>query len=168
MNALFQTIQNSQFAFWLSQDIYPVILTFHSVGLALLVGLLVVIDLRVLGLWRTLPIASLRAFMTVVWIGFYANFASGVLLFCISPEKFYYSTMFRFKLSFILVGLVLGAMLQKSLLRVGNEYATSVNPTARDRLLAFLSLACWVGAITSGRWLAYTTFADVGIGGVPN
>jgi len=168
MNALFETIQNSQFAFWLSQGAYPVILTFHSVGLALLVGLLVVIDLRVLGLAPGMPIASLRAFMKVVWIGFWANFASGVLLFCISPEKFYYSTMFRFKMSFIVVGLVLGAVLQRSLLRVGDEYATTLNPSTRHRLVAFLSLACWAAAITSGRWLAYTTFADVGIGGVPN
>lgn len=164
MHSLLLTLQNSSFAFWLSQDVYPIILTIHSVGLALLVGLLFVIDLRVLGLGRGMPIPSLRRFMRVVWIGFWANAASGTLLFCISPLKFFASTMFRFKLSFIFAGLVTAWLLNSSLLKVGDEYAASSNPTVRQRALAALSIACWVSAIFAGRWLAYTTFGDIGIG----
>lgn len=163
MESLLLAIQNSHFAYWLSQGAYPVVLTFHSIGLALLVGLLVIIDLRVLGIGRGLPISSLRGFMKVVWIGFMANVASGILLFCISPEKFFYSNMFRFKMLFIVLGLVFGALLNSSLLRIGDEYAVSANPTARQRAWALLSLACWAAAIFAGRWLAYVTFGDIGI-----
>lgn len=163
MESILLPIQNSHFAYWLSQDVYPAVLTIHSIGLALLVGLLVIIDLRVLGIGRELPIASLRGFMRVVWIGFVANLASGILLFCISPEKFFYSNVFRFKILFIVMGLVLGALLNSSLLRIGDGYTASANPTARQRTLAFLSLACWVAAIFLGRWLAYVTFGDIGI-----
>lgn len=165
MHSVLLTLQDSSFAFWLSQGPYPVILTIHSVGLALLVGLLFVIDLRVLGLGRGMPIASLRRYMKVVWIGFAANAVSGTLLFCISPLKFLDSTMFRFKLSFIFVGLVLAWLLNSSLLKVGDEYASVSNPTVQQRTLAALSIACWLSAIVTGRWLAYTTFADIGIGG---
>jgi len=163
MESLLLTIQNSYFAYWLSQGVYPIVLTLHSIGLALLVGLLVIIDLRVLGMGRELPIPSLRGFMKVVWIGFVANLVSGILLFCISPEKFFYSNMFRFKILFILLGLVFGALLNSSLLRVGDEYAISPNPTVRQRTLAFLSIVCWIAAIFAGRWLAYVTFGDVGV-----
>lgn len=163
MESLLLAIQNSYFAYWLSQGAYPIVLTFHSIGLALLVGLLVIIDLRVLGIGRELPIPALRGFMKVVWIGFVANLTSGILLFCISPEKFFYSNMFRFKILFIVLGLVLGSVLNSSLLRAGDEYATTANPTARQRTLAVLSLACWAAAIFAGRWLAYVTFGDVGI-----
>jgi hypothetical protein len=163
MESLLLAIQNSQFAYWLSQSPYPIVLTLHSIGLALLVGLLVIIDLRVLGIGRELPIPSLRSYMKVVWIGFVANLISGVLLFCISPEKFYYTPLFRYKLLFIFVGLVIGAALNSSLLRVGDEYAANANPTGRQKLLAALSLACWIAAIVSGRWLAYVTFGDIGV-----
>jgi hypothetical protein len=71
--------------------------------------------------------------------------------------------MFRFKILFIVLGLVLGALLNSSLLRAGDEYARSANPTVRQRTLAFLSLACWTAAIFTGRWLAYVTFGDIGI-----
>lgn len=164
MHSLLLTIQNSSFAFWLSQGIYPVILTIHSVGLALLVGLLIVIDLRVLGVGRGMPIASLRRFMKVIWIGFWANAASGTLLFCISPLKFFDSTNFRIKILLIAIGLVLAWLLNSSLLKVGDEYATDSTPSARQRTLAALSIICWLSAIVAGRLLAYTTFADLGIG----
>ncbi len=163
MDSLLIAIQESQFAYWLSQGVYPIVLTLHSVGLALLVGLLVVIDVRVLGFGRELPIPSLRSYMKVVWIGFWTNFASGMLLFCMTPEKLFHSNLFRFKLSFIAAGLIFGALLNSSLLKVGDEYGASANPSTRQRMLAVLSLACWVAAIASGRWLAYTTFADIGI-----
>lgn len=161
MDHVLITLQNGPFAFWLSQSIYPIILTIHSVGLALLVGLLVVIDLRVLGFARGLPIPSLRRFMNVVWIGFWANAASGILLLCISPYTLFHSTMFRFKLLFILIGLVLAGVLNASLLKVGDEYAAVAHPSARQRALAALSIACWLAAIVAGRLLAYTTSVDV-------
>lgn len=164
MNSPLLTIQNSHFAFWLSQAPYAVILTLHSIGLAVLVGLLIVIDLRVLGFGRGLPLASLRGFMKVVWMGFWTNAVSGTLLFCISPEKFFHSNLFRCKLLLIVTGLVLGARLNSSLLKVGDEYAANVTASAGQRTLAVLSICCWLAAIFAGRWLAYTTFADIGIG----
>lgn len=166
MGSVLLAIQQSHFAFWLSQGIYPIILTLHSVGLALLVGLLVVIDLRVLGIGRGLPIPSLRGYMKVVWIGFWTNAVSGTLLFCISPVKLFDSTLFRFKLSFIAAGLIVGALLNASLLNVGDEYATTARQSNWQRALAVLSIACWASAIFAGRWLAYTTFADIGVGDV--
>lgn len=164
MHAFLLSIQNSSFAEWLSQGIYPIVLTLHSVGLAILVGLLIVIDLRVLGFSGGLPIASLRGYMKVVWIGFWTNAATGTLLFCISPDKLFDSTLFRFKLTFIGVGLLLGALLNSSLLRRGDEFAATAPPSAQQRALAMLSIACWIAAIFTGRWLAYTTFGDIGIG----
>ncbi len=168
MDHLLLAIQNSPFgarlANWLSQTAFPPIITAHSVGMALLVGLQGLINLRVLGLGRGLPIPALRRFMTCVWIGFWINLCSGVLLFLITPDKFFHSTLFRFKLGFIVAGLLLGACLNASLLRVGDEYATSnTTPAVIDKTLALLSLACWLSAIVAGRYLAYSTFGDLGV-----
>jgi hypothetical protein len=165
MDHFLTQIQNSAFAYWLSQGIYPPIITLHSIGMALLVGLQVIINLRILGLGRSLSIPALRGFMTIVWIGFGVNALTGTLLFCITPDKFVHSTLFILKMSLIASGLILGAILNTRLLKVGSEYtlATTLVP-GHLKLLAALSLTCWLAAIVTGRWLAYTTFGDVGIG----
>lgn len=166
MDHLLMELQASQFAFWLSQGAFPPIITVHSAGMVLLVGLQGMINLRVLGIGRFgLPVAAMRRFMKVVWIGFWMNLCSGVLLFSIYPDKYVHNTLFRFKIGFIIAGLVLGALLNTSLLSVGDEYAAagSIAPT-RAKALAALSLACWISAIVAGRYLAYSTFADVGAG----
>jgi hypothetical protein len=165
MDHLLLAIQNSAFANWLSQGIYPPIITLHSVGMALLVGLQVIINLRVVGVGRALPIPALRRFMTVVWIGFGVNAVTGTLLFLITPDKFVHSRLFILKLSLIASGLILGAVLNTSLLTVGDEYARAkAEPSLRAKTLAVLSLTCWMAAIVTGRWLAYTTFGDIGVG----
>lgn len=164
MDHLLLELQNSQFAYWLSQGAFPPIITIHSVGMALLVGLQGMINLRVLGLGRKgLPIAAMRRFMKGVWIGFWMNLCSGILLFSIYPDKYVHNTLFRFKIGFIVAGLLLGAVMNSTLLSQGDEYspAGTIAP-ARSRALAALSLACWVSAIVAGRYLAYSTFADIG------
>jgi hypothetical protein len=164
MDHLLLELQNSQFAYWLSQGAFPPIITVHSVGMALLVGLQGMINLRVLGLGRRgLPIAAMRRFMKGVWVGFWLNLCSGILLFAIYPDKYVHNNLFRFKIGFIVAGLVLGAVMNSTLLSVGDEYspAGTVAPM-RTKALAALSLACWVSAIVAGRYLAYSTFADIG------
>lgn len=164
MDQLLLRLQGSHFAYWLSQGAFPPIITLHSVGMALLVGLQIIINLRVLGLGRSIPIPALRKFMKVVWLGFIANACSGILLFCIYPDKYIHSTLFQLKLSFITVGLILGALLNRSLLSVGDEYARpDSDASRRAKTMAALSLICWTAAIVTGRWLAYTTFGDVGV-----
>ncbi|MGH8257862.1 MAG: hypothetical protein ACRET0_16795 [Steroidobacteraceae bacterium] len=166
MDHLLLELQNSPFAFWLSQGAFPPIITVHSAGMAILVGLQGIINLRVLGIGRGgLPIPAMRRFMKVVWLGFWMNLVSGVLLFSIYPDKYVHNTLFRFKIGFIIAGLVIGALLNTSLLSVGDEYAKAgtIAP-ARAKALAVLSLCCWISAIVAGRYLAYSTFADIGAG----
>jgi hypothetical protein len=166
MDHLLLELQNSPFAFWLSQGAFPPIITVHSAGMAILVGLQGIINLRVLGIGRGgLPIPAMRRFMKVVWLGFWMNLVSGILLFSIYPDKYIHNTLFRFKIGFIIAGLVIGALLNTSLLSVGDEYAAAgTNAPVRAKALAVLSLCCWISAIVAGRYLAYSTFADIGAG----
>jgi hypothetical protein len=129
---------------------YPVFLTFHSLGLGLLVGLLLIIDLRVLGFAKPLPLSELRKLMPYVWFGFVLNAASGVVLFMADATKDYYSNSFRWKMLSIAVGLAVAVALNRTVLR---EDTRDTPPLAKA--LATLSLLCWVGAIVSGRLIAY-------------
>jgi hypothetical protein len=164
LDTLLKALQESAFANWVQQSAYPVVITFHSIGLATLVGLLMVIDLRVLGFAKQLPLPALRRLMTIVWIGFWINAVSGVMLFTIDAKKDFYSGLFRTKLSAIAIGLILGSIIKSKVLSAPSAFETpSANTTAGAKALASVSLLCWIGAIISGRLLAYFTFGDVGI-----
>jgi energy-coupling factor transporter transmembrane protein EcfT len=164
LDHLLRALQDSAFANWVQQSVYPFVITFHAIGLATLVGLLVIIDLRVLGFGKGLPLPALRRLMTVVWIGFWINAASGAMLFSIDAKKDFYSNLFRIKLSAIALGLILGSIIKSKVLSTPSAFASAdASTSSQAKILAVLSLLCWSGAIVSGRLLAYFTYGDVGI-----
>ncbi|HWN83917.1 MAG TPA: hypothetical protein VNN99_02150, partial [Vicinamibacterales bacterium] len=69
------TLENSAFATWLRESntiwAYPLVLTLHTVGLALLVGANWVLDLRILGGMGRVTIPDLSWTFRVMWIGFW-------------------------------------------------------------------------------------------------
>ncbi len=145
-------LENLDLSQWVLGSIwgYPIFLTFHSLGLGLLVGLLLIIDLRVLGFAKPLPLSELRKLMPYVWFGFVLNAISGVVLFMADATKDFYSNSFRWKMLSILIGLVVAVTLNGTVLR---EDTKDTPPMAK--ILAIASLLSWVGAIVSGRLIAY-------------
>ena len=85
MTNLFVSIEGSTLAAWVRESpsiwAYATILTLHTVGLAIVVGANVVVDLRLLGWAKRIPTTALRALFPIMWMGFGINFASGLLLF---------------------------------------------------------------------------------------
>ncbi len=164
LDNLLMALQQSAFANWLAGAPYGVIITAHSVGLATLVGLLVIIDLRVIGFGKGLALPALRKLMTVVWIGFWLNFVSGFCLFSIDAKKDYYSTLFRIKIASIVLGLLFGWLITRNVLSKEQQYASAdARAPGSARAFAVASLACWATAIIAGRLLAYFTYGDIGI-----
>jgi hypothetical protein len=156
MHAWLDGLTNSGFGQWvqLSPFGYPVLLTFHSIGLAMVVGLLVVIDLRVLGVARGTPLPAFRSLLQLVWIGFWVNAISGVAIFVSDAAKYYYSTTFRLKLLSIALGLIALVVIRSWTIVPGTELQQEAAP-ARAKWVAALSLLSWLGAIVAGRLMAY-------------
>jgi hypothetical protein len=122
--------------------------------LALLVGANAVVDLRLLGIGRDIPLAPLKRLFGIMWLGFAINAASGTLLLIAYPTKALTNPVFYTKLM-----LIAGAMwgITRLQRRVFND--STLNETAmmrRGRTLAAWSLVLWIGVITAGRLLAYT------------
>ncbi len=162
MDHLLQAVQDSAFSHWAQSSLYPIVITLHAIGLAILVGLLAVIDLRVLGYARQIALPALRPLMKVVWIGFWINAASGAVLFGIDAKKDFHSGLFRSKLTLIAAGLILAKLIESKVLGSGGD-SRELEPGTRTKWLALVSLLCWTGAVVSGRLLAYATFGDVGV-----
>jgi hypothetical protein len=147
--ALSQWIVGSLFAF-------PVILTLHAIGMGFAAGLGAMVALRILGVAPHVPLAELRRFMPVLWAGFWLNAASGVLLLIGYPTKALTNPVFYLKLTCIGVAMALLARISREVFAAPAADLAPEVPAARLRRLALASLACWIGAITAGRLLAYT------------
>lgn len=132
---------------------FPGILSFHAIGMGFAVGICLALDLRILGVAPGVQIAQMRRFVPVVWLGFWLNAISGVLLLIGYPTKALTNPVFYLKLLLIAVALVL-------FVRIGRRVFSDTGDAAAEspivRRLAIASLVCWVGAITAGRFLAYT------------
>jgi len=150
------TVENSGFGTWVRESpspwAYPGILFLHTVGLAFLVGLNVVIDLRLLGWAKRLPIAPMEGFYHVMWPAFWVNALTGTALLVANATTKATNPAFYFKMGFITLAMVDLAMIRRAVFRRPVE--AGVAP-ASARILAAVSILCWTGAITAGRLMAY-------------
>jgi len=134
---------------------YPLTEAAHIVGLALLFGGIAVVDLRLLGLGRGLPVKPLVK-LAVPWAigGFFLAALTGILMFTAHAEEFLTHPVFLVKM-----GLILAAGCNAALLHAGPLAALPLEagtlPPPRVRIAAGVSLALWVSVIVCGRLLAY-------------
>ena len=131
----------------------PTVLTLHTMGMGVLVGASWVLDLRLLGIGRNIPVSAFRWVFRTVGISLVVNLVTGVLLFMARATL--WGTAFPF-----LVKILLVVASAATLLPIRN-YVLQSDPEQRDvndraRMLAMISIATWAAAITAGRLLAYT------------
>src|SRR5215218_4997144 len=91
MDPLFAWVEGSALSIWLREAptlwAFPFVLILHTWGLAFLVGANVALDVRLLGLARDVPLRASEWCYPVMWIGFWINAVSGVLLLIAYPTK---------------------------------------------------------------------------------
>lgn len=153
-----RTIEGTSFSTWMRESESPFgfyfILFVHTVGLALLVGANAVIDLRLLGVAREIPLSPLKRFFGVMWLGFWINVTSGILLLFAYPTKSLTNPDFYIKLTCI--GFAVWIMYRMKRRVFDDPVLDDTAMMEKGATLAKWSLCLWVGAITAGRLLAYT------------
>ena len=132
---------------------YPVAEAAHIVGIGLLFGSIAIVDLRLLGLGRSVPLRPLVAFATP-WslVGFIVAACVGLLMFTAHATEFLTQPLFMLKMGLIAAGGINAAMLHTGPLRAIEGDAA---PPARIRIAAAISLVLWIAVIVCGRFLAY-------------
>ena len=135
---------------WITTNpvVYPALEVVHITGIALLVGNLVLVELRVWGLGRALPLPALAKLgLTVSLIGFGLAAASGLLMFASQAAELMANRAFVIKM-----GLLTLAGANAGLFHA-RDGLTRLDALAR--LQTALSLGLWLGVIICGRWIAY-------------
>jgi hypothetical protein len=150
-------LQQTAIARWVGESpsiwAYPTILTLHTVGLGIVVGVNAVIDLRLLGAARRVPIRALPPLYRPMWAGFALNAVTGVLLFAAGAEWTGVKPIFYVKLALIAAALALAVRIRRSIVDRGDDAAL----TGRAKALAAASLVLWIAAIFAGRYTAYAS-----------
>ena len=127
---------------------YPALEVVHISGIALLLGSLVVLELRVWGHARELPMQALaRLSLAVSLTGFGLVLGSGLLMFAAQPAELLSNRAFVLKMALVaLAGLNAAAFHARQGLQRCDAWA---------RAQTALSLGIWLAAIICGRWIAY-------------
>jgi hypothetical protein len=150
------SVEGTEFASWLRESgsiwAYPAVLTLHTLGLGVLVGASAVLDLRLLGAASQMPLEPLRRLFPIMWAGFWVNAISGVLLFMTDATTKGTTTVFMAKLAIIVVAVIVLTMIRRS---VFGHSPVLRDPSMTVKALAAASLALWLAAIITGRYMAY-------------
>ncbi len=135
----------------MSRWLYASVNTAHVLGIALLVGAILPLDLRLLGLWRGVPRDALvRVLVPVAATGLALALTAGALLFATRAPEYAALTVFRVKLALVALGA--GAALALHLRHGPRLQHASRATLARA---AALSMTCWLGALVAGRMIAF-------------
>jgi hypothetical protein len=140
--------------------LYPAVETVHIVGIGLLLGSIAILDLRLLGVSRSIPVRALaRHVLPWTAAAFILIVPSGLMMFTAHASDFISSPVFAVKMC-----LILGAGLNAALFHAivfpsvevwDSEEMRKLGPPHSARVSAAVSLVIWVAVIACGRLLAY-------------
>jgi hypothetical protein len=136
---------------------FPVIETIHTLGIILLAGTILILDLRLLGVaFRKESVSDVaQQVLPLTWAGFAVMFLSGSLLFCPEAVKCYYSTFFRIKLALLMLAGLNALAFHLTIYRDVNTWGQRALPPSRARLAGLLSITFWITIIAAGRAIGY-------------
>jgi hypothetical protein len=138
--------------------------TIHTLGIVLVAGTIMLMDLRLLSLGlRSAPVAQIVArIVPATWAGFMLMFLSGGLLFFSEAVKMYYSPAFRIKILLLSLAGLNALIFHRTIYRDVANWDPASAPPARARLAGLLSLVFWIAIIAAGRAIAYAPGYDLG------
>jgi hypothetical protein len=151
----FTWLEGSAFSTWVREAptiwAFSTILTLHTFGMGVLVGASALLDLRLLGIGRTMPLGPLQSLYRIMWSGFWLNLITGSMLFAADATSRGTQWLFFVKMLFVATGVTTMVLIRRQV------YGTQTEPVVNSstRALAAVSLVAWVVAITAGRLLAY-------------
>ena len=157
MEALAAALEASPLGAWArgSDLAYPVANLVHLLGLVLLVGGIGLLDLRLTGLFKGLPVETLSRVLTPLAIaGLVLLGLGGAVMFSADATALFASTVFRWKVALIALALANAATFRWLWRRRMARW--DVDPPPTGRVMAAGSLGLWLIVAGLGRWIAYS------------
>jgi hypothetical protein len=134
--------------------LYLLVNAAHILGIGLLLGAILPLDLRLIGVLRQGPIAVLAPFLVrVAATGFVLAMLTGLMLFSVKPTEYAGNPAFLAKVGLVVIGLL--NVVAQHRHAGGRWMGRGEEPPISARLLAGLSFAIWLSALVAGRWIGF-------------
>ena len=154
---LAKLISNSSLTEWIQTEywLWPILEIAHFLGLTLLLGGLIIIDLRMLGFFRNINLQATHKIIPIVIMGFSLNLVTGVLFFYGDPMRYSVNIGFQIKMVLILIAGLNAAVYHLKSRDLLRSAEPNGSPDYRARLVASISLSSWCGVLLLGRLIPY-------------
>jgi hypothetical protein len=141
-----------------SADIlFPLFETVHVIGVALVIGTIAIVDLRLLGF------ASVRRTVTevaahmlpIAWVGFCIAVLSGVLMFMANASRYIDNRAFQLKFLVLLFAGINMMVFHRLTWRSVTVWDGAMPPPLAVKTAGAVSLSCWIVVVFLGRWIGF-------------
>jgi len=131
--------------------VFPVVEALHICGFTLLVGTIVILDLRLMGIClRNQPVSEIaKGLSRWIWIGLLVQLTTGPYLFSGDPHEYVQVEAFRNKMWFFLAALIF----HFTVIRWATRPAADSAPLGWRRGAGFVSLGLWFCVLLAGLWI---------------
>ena len=137
--------------YWL----WPVLETLHFIGLSLLLGGLLIMDLRLAGHFRRFSLLATHQLIPLVLIGFAINLSTGILFFYGDPLRYSINISFQVKMVLVLLAGLNALLYYWRLHRLVPDWDPAADPLPLARAVAYASLTLWFAVLLCGRLIPY-------------
>jgi uncharacterized protein DUF6644 len=138
----------------------PIVQTVHILSITAIMGSVVLIDLRVLGL--ALPSQSttelVRRLMPWTWWALPVLASSGLVFVCARPARYLSNPVFGLKFAMLAPAIILAVVFQRGNAKGAHFWEQSRGRRRLARTIAACSLLLWIGVVMAGRWIAYADY----------
>jgi len=153
---MLEWLTNTDYAVWVRESWgWPFALTFHAFGNAMVVGLIFIIAMRLVGLFRTIPYTSLNRLIPLIWAGVVIQVLSGFSLFMTKPARYLGDGMFQWKLVLVVTGIVVTLYFQKTMKREAAGWDAAGTVSSRGAQFVAVTALVWASVLVVGRLTAY-------------
>jgi len=138
----------------------PIIQTVHILGIAVVMGTVVMLDLRILGL--AVPSQKIsemtNRLMPWLWWALASNLVSGAFFLFGRPNRYFNNPVFGWKLSFLIPAILLTLFFHLMSRTQEDYWEVNAQRLWTARGIALLSLGLWIMVAMAGRWIAYAEY----------
>ncbi len=138
----------------------PIIQTVHLLGIAVIMGSIVMLNLRTLGLaMPSQSLAEMSARLSPwLWWALASNFVSGSFFLLARPLRYFENPVFFWKLGFLIPAIILSVVSIRATAGLRIDWEISAPQKNATKLIAFACLALWILTAMAGRWIAYAEY----------
>jgi hypothetical protein len=155
MNVL-EWLANSPYAMWVDESWgWPLALTIHALGMAVVVGLMSIIALRLFGVFHTIPYTSLNKLIPLIWIAVFFQVISGFTLWMSKPAQYLGDVMFDSKFSLVIIASIAMCYFHVIFRRGSLAWETAGVVPSRALKVAAVAWFLWAAVTVGGRLTAY-------------